>query len=217
MSLRRATMLTVIGIVCSFLIRTVGTLFPGIFMNSRIVIASGGIHLLAGVALTLFFFFLHGNCPRPEQRALRGACILAGVGSLASVFLHLKHLTLVVDVHAVPLFLMYPQVDAVLPLVSAATLVFFFVLFLKEMGQEVRGRLGRATGSAIVGSSIFVVLHTIVLIHFLSSGEFQWLAHLSRKVAIGTLPILAIAVTALLHFFVSFYRVGHPSTVRQQH
>jgi uncharacterized membrane protein len=206
MSLKRVTLLVIIGIVCSFFIRTVGTFLPFIFKNITIVWMGMGIHLFAGLTVVIFFLMFYNRFIQAGQRALQKACILAIIGSLGALFLHIKGLSLVLEKDIFPLFLMQHHIDAILPLVSSLTILFFFIIFRKEMGREVRVRLDKATRLAIMGSSIIALLHAIILINYLHSGEFRWLAHFSRKAAIGFTPILAFAVISVLYFFLSFYR-----------
>lgn len=206
MGLKWATLLAIIGTLCSFLIRTVGTLLPPIFKNIHIVQMGIGIHLFARFTLVIFFLSFYESYTHKEQQTLRRACFLAIIGSLAVLLLHLKILFLVFEQHILPLFLMHHHIDAILPLVSSITFILFFMIFQKEMGHGERKRLGKATRSAGIGFSVLAILQTTVLIHYLSSGEFRWLEHFSRKVAMGTIPVMAFATLAVLYFFLSFYR-----------
>ena len=206
MSLKWATLLAIIGIVCSFLIRTAGTLLPHIFKNIHIVRMTIGSHLFASFTLVIFFVSFYESYTQKEQQTLRRACFLAIIGSLAALFLHIKILFLVFEQHIFPLFLMHHHIDVILPLVSSITVILFFVIFQKEMRHGERKRLRKATRSAVTGFSVFAILQTTVLINYLSSGEFRWLQHFSRKVSIGTIPVMAFAILAVLYFFLSFYR-----------
>lgn len=206
MGLKGATLLAIIGFVCSFLMRTVGTLSPHIFKSIHIVQMGIGIHLFASFALVFFFFSFYKSYTHKEQQTLRRACFLAIIGSLAALFLHVKILFLVFEQHMFPLFLMHHHIDAILPLVSSITVILFFVISQKEMRHRDRKRLEKATRSAVVGFSVFAILQTTVLINYLSSGEFLWLEHFPRKVAIGSIPVMAFAILAVLYFFSSFYR-----------
>jgi hypothetical protein len=165
-----------------------------------------GIHLFASFTLLIFFLSFYESYTHKEQQTLRRACFLAIIGSLAVLFLHLKILFLVFEHHIFPLFLMHHHIDAILPLVSSITAILFFMVFQKEMHQGERKRLGRATRSAVIGFSVSAILQITVLINYLSSGEFRWLEHFSREVAIGTIPVMAFAILAVLYFFLSFYR-----------
>lgn len=206
MSLKWATLLAITGFVCSFLIRTVGTLLPHIFKNIHIAQMAIGIHLFASFALVIFFLSFYEHYTQKKQQILRRACFLAIIGSLAALFLHIKILFLVFGQHIFPLFLMHHHIDAILPLVSSITVILFFMIFQKEMRHGERKRLGKATRSAVIGFSVFAILQTTVLINYLSSSEFRWLEHFPRKVAIGTIPVMAFAILAVLYFFLSFYR-----------
>ena len=126
-----------------------------------------GIHLFAGLTMVIFFLLFYERFIQAGQRTLQKACILAIIGSLGPLFLHIKGLSLVLEKDIFPLFLMHHNIDATLPLVSSITVLFFFIIFRKDMGREERIRLGKATRLAIIGSSIIALLHAIVFINYL--------------------------------------------------
>ena len=69
MTVKSAKLLVIITMVCSLLIRTVGTLFPRIFQNIHVVHAAVGAHLLSSAALVNFFITLQGRwVPKEEGR-----------------------------------------------------------------------------------------------------------------------------------------------------
>ena len=59
--------------------------------------------------------------------------------------------------------------------------------------------------SIIVGNSIFICLHMIVLFNFFAVQRFEWLEHMSRAVAVNTVPLIVLAVCFMLYFYYQFY------------
>jgi len=206
MNIKSATLLVIIGMICSLSIRTVGTLFPGIFQNIHIVHTAIGTHLFSSAALVHFFITLYGQWIPKEQRRLKLACILAIIGSLAALFLHGKSLLLVLEIDVLPLLVMHHHTDAMLPLVSSSLVLLFFVFLRVEMGHRASEGLRRATDCAIAGFSVFMILHAIVLVNYSRSGTFQWLEHFPGTMAVGGALVFACAAAAILCFFISFYR-----------
>lgn len=206
MHLKKASLLTIIGISCSFTVRTVGTLFPQIFRNLLIVQVSVVVHFISTLALVYFFLSFYRVYLQEEQRTLKRAAMWSIVGSCASLLLHIKSAFIVFGVNVLPLFFMHHHIDAIVPLVSSTAVLIFFIIYHSEMLHQERARLGKSTKSAIIGFSLYVSLHTIVLLNYLYSRKFSWLSQFSKDIALGTLIILAFAFIAVLYFFLTFYR-----------
>jgi hypothetical protein len=108
------------------------------------------------------------------------------------------------DIHF-PLFLVNPYFDALAPLISAAFHLCFFVAFKKSLGLDEKPRLSKPILSIIIGISIYIFLHLIVLFNFLATDRFEWLDHMPRIVAVGTAPLIIVAVSSILYFYYRFY------------
>jgi len=206
MHLKKASLLTIIGLSCSFAIRTSGTLFPHIFRNLLIVHISVVVHLCASLALIYFFLSFYRFYLHEEQRTLKMVAMLAVAGSFASLALHIKHTFIVFNVSVLPLFFMHHSIDAIVPLVSSTTVVLFFIIYHREMPHQERERLGESAKSAIIGFSLYTSIHAIVLFNYLSFRELRWISQFSNNIALGILIILAFAFIAVFYFFLTFYR-----------
>ena len=100
---------------------------------------------------------------------------------------------------------MNPYVDAVVPLFSSAFHLIFFVAFKNSLAADEKLALNKPVLSIMIGITIFIGLHLIVLLNFLATGRFQWLEHMPRVVAVGTVPLVIGAAFSTLFFYYRFY------------
>jgi hypothetical protein len=101
---------------------------------------------------------------------------------------------------------MNPYFDALIPLIGSVFHLVFFVAFKKALEIDEVKNLSRPILSIIIGNSIYIFLHLIVLFNFISTDRFEWLEHMPRAVAVGTAPIIILAVCFMLYFYYQFYR-----------
>ena len=195
-----------VSFVASFCIRITGTLFPSIFQNVWIVkftIVTNTFFIL--VHLFFFICFLKSYALNRGDSLATGS-FLAIIGSCLVAFIYLKNFCLVFDLDVIPLSLRNYYFDAIIPLAASLLHLLFFSLFKKVQSQQEYTALNRPLSSAIIGVAIFIVLHSIVLINFLMFGRFNWLEHMPRHVAVGTVPLIAIAAIFILYFYLKFYQ-----------
>ena len=195
-----------VSFVASFCIRITGTLFPSIFQNVWIVkftIVTNTFFIL--VHLFFFICFLKSYALNRGDSLATGS-FLAIIGSCLVAFIYLKNFCLVFDLDVIPLSLRNYYFDAIIPLAASLLHLLFFSLFKKVQSQQEYTALNRPLSSAIIGAAIFIVLHSIVLINFLMFGRFNWLEHMPRHVAVGTVPLIAIAAIFILYFYLKFYQ-----------
>lgn len=206
MNLKKVTLVLIVSMIASFTIRTFGTLFPRIFYLSEMVKATVLINAFFILVHLLFWMFFYKETISAETPALKKPGILAIVGSFAVSILYLKKVVIVFDAGMgfSPL-MTNPYVDASVPLISSSVHLIFFVLFKKALKTEALSSLKNPVISMIGGISIYMVLHAIVLIHFVLAGRFEWLEHMPRPVAVGTMPLVVVAVCLMLYFYLRLY------------
>jgi len=204
--LRRMTLIVIISVIASFSIRTFGTIFPQIFKNILIVKATILINALFILSHLLFWLVFYWEYISTEKVTLKKTCILAIIGSFAVSANYMKKLPFVfgMNIHF-PLFLMIPYFEAVVPLISSAFHLIFFVSFKKSLELDEQPRLSKPILSIIIGISIYICLHLIVLFNFLATDRFEWLEHMPRVVAVSTVPLIIVAVFSILFFYYRFY------------
>ena len=163
------------------------------------------VHTFFIVVQFLFYGYFLREYAANRQQILRTGSVLAIIGSFFVAFIYIKNLCLVFGIDIIPLSLMNHHFDAILPLASSLLCLLFFGIFKKVQSQEEHRMLDRPIISAIIGIGIFIVLHLIVLVHFLIFHKFNWLEHMSRNVALGTTPFLVVAALFILYFYIKFY------------
>jgi len=205
MDLKKITFLLIVSFIASFFMRTIGTIFPIIFQNVYVVKAAIAVHtFFIGVQLLFYGYFLREYAAH-RQQILRAGSVLAIMGSCFVAFIYIKTFCLVFEIDIIPLSLINHHFDAILPLTSSLLFMLFFGIFKKVQSQEEHRMLDRPTTSAIIGIGIFIVLHVIVLVHFMVFHKFDWLEYMSRNVALGTTPFLVVAALFILYFYIKFY------------
>jgi hypothetical protein len=206
LSLKKITLIVIIAIISSFSIRTFGTVFPQIFNNIHMVKGTILVNTFFILSHLLFWLLFYRDYASLKGAVLKKTCLLPVIGSFAVSLLYLKKLPFVFDMEiAFPLFLLNPYVDAFVPAVSSIFGLIFFLVFKNSLESEEERMLEKPLLSMIGGISIFLVLHLIVLVNFITTNTFEWLEHMPRTVAVGTVPLIVIAVFLMLHFYSRFY------------
>ncbi|MCK4322503.1 hypothetical protein KAX08_08325 [candidate division WOR-3 bacterium] len=207
MRLKRATLLAIIGISYAFALRTIGTFLPDIFRNLIVVQFTQIMAFLASLTIVFFFISFYIDYVQKHQINLRNVSILAIIGTSAMSLLHIKGLLRVFNIYIFP-NLVYEShyIEAIIPLVSSIFILLFFIFFHKETLRKEDIKLGKATLSAIIGSSIGTLERTFVLFNYFYSREVRWFSDLSRKIQIIFIPIFVFSFIAILYFFLSFYK-----------
>ncbi len=206
MRLKRATLLTIIGISYTFALRTIGTFLLDIF---KILIVAQAIQIMSFLAnLTIVFFFIsfYKDYVEREQIKLKKASILAIIGSSLLLLLHIEGLFIIFNVYTLSYLVRSHYNEPIVPWVSSIFILVFFIIFYKDTIQKEQIKLKKATLSAIIGSSIGTLERTFILFNYLYSREVRWFSDLSRKIQIIFIPIFAFSFIAVLYFFLSFYK-----------
>lgn len=206
MDLRRITYVLMISLGLSFFVRTTGTLFPNIFLSEAIVKFTIVVNTFFILVHVLFYVFFLKEYSANRSLVLKAGSVFAIVGSLLVAFIYIKNFCLVFDLDVIPSSLRNHYFDAIIPLVSSIFHLLFFSIFKKVQSQEEVEALNRPISSALTGIGIFIVLHLIVLINFLKLEKFNWLEHIHRTVAVGTIPFIMLAGIFLLYFYLRFYQ-----------
>jgi hypothetical protein len=206
LDLKRITYILIVSFVASFLIRTIGTLFPFVFQNVWVVKLAMVTNTFFILVHLLFFIFFLRSYALDREKSLKTGSFLAIIGSFLVAFLYLKTFCLVFGLDVIPLSLQNHYYDAIIPLASSFLQLLFFCNFKKVQSQEEYRVLNRPLSSAIIGIGIFIALHLVVLINFLMFREFNWLENMARPVAVGTVPLIVASVILILHFYLKFYQ-----------
>ncbi len=132
--------------------------------------------------------------------------MVAIIGSFAVSIIYMKKLPFVFGMSVQFPFFMNPYFDAVVPLISSIFHLGFFIAFKKSFVHNEKIELGIPVSAMIIGISIFISLHFIVLFNFIATKRFEWLEHMARGFAIGTVPLIIIAACSMSFFYYRFYK-----------
>jgi len=205
MDLRKITFLLIVSSIASLFMRTIGTLFPIIFQNVYVVKVTIVVNTFFILVHFLFYVYFLREYAANRQQTLRIGSVLAIIGTFFLAFIYIKNFCLVFELDIIPLSLMNHHFDAILPVASSSLYLLFFGIFKKVQSQKEYRMLDQPISLAIMGISIFIVLHLIVLINFLKSHKFNWLEHMPRNIAVGTIPFIVFAAIFILYFYIKFY------------
>jgi hypothetical protein len=206
MSLKNATLLAIIGICYTFVSRTIGTVFPGLFRNLAVAQVSGILHLLAGLTAVLFFVYFLRHYVRENQTELKNGTVLALVGSSLMSLLLLKGVLPLLDRLTFGSLLGPHFIEPVVPWVSSILILLFFTTFHKHTTRKRDGNLERATLWGVVGASIGVLVRTLTVFFYLTSGTVRWVSDFPGTIIAVLFLIFAFGFGATLYFFASFYK-----------
>jgi hypothetical protein len=205
--LKKITILLIAGMGVSFFIRVVGTIFPLIFRNMFIVKATILLNVIFILTHFVFWLVFYREYISKTKDILKEICIAAVVGSFVVLLIYMKKLPFVFGMNVqFPVFMINPYYDAVVPLIGSVIHLFFFIGFKKALTDDERTKLGRPVSSMIIGICVFILLHVIVLFNFITTKRFEWLEHMPRGFAVGTVPLIIAAVLLMLFFYYRFYR-----------
>jgi len=186
--------------------RTIGTLFPIIFQNVYVVKVAIVVNTSFILVHFLFYVYFLREYAANRQQTLRTGSVLAIIGTFFLAFIYIKNFCLVFELDIIPPSLMNHHFDAILPVASSLLYLLFFGIFKKVQSQKEYRMLDQPISLAIMGISIFIVLHLIVLINFLKSHKFNWLEHMPRNIAVGTIPLIVFAAVFILYFYIKFHK-----------
>lgn len=207
MSLKKATLIVAIGILLSFSIRIFGIFFTEVFKNIVVVKATIIVNTFFMLFQSLFWFLFFFEYTSTKNQNFKIACVGVMAANVSITLIYLKNLMLVFVIdYRLPSFLYSPWYDAAVPFTSSIIHLYFFIIFKKSISGEERRNLNGALISIIAGTTIFLILHSIVLFNFLLSSELRWIEHMPRFIAVGTVPLLFTAVLLILNFYRRFFQ-----------
>jgi hypothetical protein len=206
MRLKIAIILVIIGAVTTFLSRLAGTLYPRFLQNLPVLKSFGIISLLSFLAIVFFFVIFFIDFAKKEQLLLKIASILMIIGSTAIFVLFVKAVLTLFNVYPSLYFSRPGLLEATVPCINSAFIVFFFIVFYKEMVAKFGFHLKLAVILVIASSFTNFILKSVVLTNYLSSGGFNWFVTLFAKYQVIIIFISAFWFLTNLYFYFTFYR-----------
>jgi hypothetical protein len=205
--LKKITLLLIFSLGISFSIRVVGTIFPLIFKNIFIVKATILLNALFILIHVVFWVVFYREYISKTKEALKEICLTAVVGSVAVSVIYMKKLPFVFGMNiGFPVLMINPYYDAVVPMISSVVHLVFFITLKKALADNEKIKLGWPVSSMIIGICVFILFHMIVLFNFIATKRFEWLEHMPRGIALGTVSLVIAAALMMLFFYYRFYR-----------
>jgi len=201
-----AALLVIAGTIYTFILRNIGTFVPDVFTNLTVARMTTVGSFLASLTIVLFFASFFTYCIRDEQTGLRYATILAFIGSGAMSILNVKDLIRVFEVHPSPIMSGSHHVEVIIPWIASFFMLLFFIALYRTSGPGKGSRMKRASGFAVAGSTVAVLLRSLTLLNFILTDGLKWLSGFVGERPLLFLPCVILSFAALLYFFLTFYR-----------
>ena len=166
MNLKKIIYILIVSFSASFIIRVIGTLFPVIFQNPYVAKTAIISHTFFAFMQLLFFVYFSSYAKNRES-SLKFVGLLAIIASFAVLLIYIKNVSLVFDIDILPLFLRNRYVDVSIPLMSSILFLLFFSIYRFVLTNDEQIKLIRPILSAIIGVTIFLVLHLAAVINLI--------------------------------------------------
>lgn len=174
LTLRRATVMMLIGISYVFVLRTIGTFLPDLFGNVYIFRTVETLSFIAGLAVLLFYVTFYRDLIRNGFAGLKTPAILVICGAVAMLLLRVRELANIFGIRGMTHLRETRLLDVTVPWLAIAFALVFFVAFYYELRRGTATRLRRAVGFNIAGLFVALLARTIIMANFLYSGIFTW-------------------------------------------
>ncbi len=205
--LKTATLAAIFGVSYTFLMRTLGSLFPGMFSNYLAARVNSILFLLGGVLVVFFYVCFYREYVKDDRKRLKTAAlwtVIAGAGTL------LASIVGPVAVFTGVNLSLYSGVKELVFLLFwfySAILLFFFVTLHKDVSKNGPNGLKKPVLFAAAGAGLFLIRETLSLLFLL--GLLGTAAQWSDKQTVVlwiAFPIIAFGFFSYLYFLVSFYK-----------
>ncbi len=207
MNLRRSALLAAVGIGVAIVIRTVGTLAPGLFRTSPPAAGLAAL-LLAAASLFLVLFFAAFYATRSRGNRMITPASLAALGAGAVFLLHLKGLFAVLGLHPPLLTSWPPLLEAGVPWAASFFTLVFFVLWPKEGAGAEGWERKKYVLPALFGAAVLLAVRTLILANFFLRPGALWFSDLPRGLGAALVPVTVAGSGLILWFLLWMYRSG---------
>jgi hypothetical protein len=208
--LKQATLLAIFGILFVFLYKTANTIFPKMYTILILAQVLSVLFILARLTGIYFFVCFLREYVRPGQKTLKTAVYLTIIGGLALTLLSaIGTFSIFTGTNPIGYGIHYELLYLLIHFAAAGFILYYFIVFHREVLNKKLMKLKKATYLAIIGSIIFVLIHSASLINyfaFLIQGSQTGLsANTTILLVIGFLTI-PFATFTYVNFFFTFYK-----------
>jgi hypothetical protein len=201
--LRILTLLVMGVTVYMFILRTIGTILPGLFANLALARIATVLSFISSLALLLFFVFFRREYAIDGRAGLKRAAAYGLTGAFVAVIVDLKGVFIVFSSTLVSGNAGWRYFDAIWPAVASILIMLFFILFYRRTGKPA---LKRISLLAMLASIIAAMTSVFTLFNYVLSGQFRWLSEFAVENMLVFLPIYAFVSVAFFMFYLAFYR-----------
>jgi len=205
MNLPHAAGAALAGLTYIFVVKTIDTLWHGIFAPPLLTTVVVALNILAGLAQLIFYIQLFRQMTSPDGPALRFGAWLGILGSILSL---LPKLLALAVLHQKPIFFFYLRQGAHLaafgPWLAAVLLFICCAIFFFNIGPGREPDLRRAFGAGATGYGVMALVLSVVLVNHLSGVRIAWSAGqtgLSQLIFLSTALFTYLAVA---YFYTRF-------------
>lgn len=203
---RFASLLAIIGLIYGLVVDILSAVQVEIFLN----LIAGRINLFLSffsAAAILFFFvsFCAGYLETGINRLKMATLFVIG-GSGLMLLLHFKGFAIFFRIYSLSSVFRFPYLESFIPWFNSLLLLIFFTTFHLEMALQKRIVLERATICGIISAAIALLLRSVLLFLFVTTGAFQWFSELPQPIRLILLPLSIMGYGLMLCFFIIFRR-----------
>lgn len=207
--LRIATVLALIAICYNFTMRTIST-FAQEFFKIEVVAQLANIgFLLSSIFLAFFFITFLKDHDRENWSRLRRATGWAITASIIMILVNLKGTLAVFGAYISPYIhenVISSQIpDVILPWLASLFVLYFFVIFYREVARRDLPGLSKPVLAAVVGSLIGAMHMTFVFWSYIFSTDPTWFYRFSGTLILVFIPIVTLSLILNLYFYIKFY------------
>ena len=209
-TLRIATVLALIAICYNFAVRTLSTFAQELFRIAAVAGLAQIGFLISSLFLAFFFISFFREHDAENWSRLRRATGWAITAAIIMVLIDFKNTLAVFNIYGSPnineLLISSHLPDVIFPWLASLFILYFFVIFYKEVANRNLAVLRKATMAAVMGSLIGAMYMTFVLWNYIISTDPRWFYKFSTTMILIFLPLVTISFILNLYFYIKFYR-----------
>jgi len=196
MNINKASKVAMWSLAYLFVVRLLGTLARGIFMNPIISGINIFLSMLASLGIVVFYIYFFKQYAVNKQTVVRITTKFAIVGASLIVLLYINNALKYLNTG-----LIIPSgLEVSIPAINALILLVFFVSVAVKMEL-----FKRPSQLAAFGAILALILRVPIIINYFSGGGF-WFSGLEKKLQILFLPVIAVNFVCILLFYNAVFK-----------
>jgi hypothetical protein len=197
--------LTLLGLVYVYRVKLIDTLYHGIFSPSAVAMVVIGLNILAGLIQLSFFVEPYRQFVPKDKQALMVAAWLTIIGSAVAMLPKFLAMVLLLQKPFLFILLRYGnQIRVLCPWLSATLRCVFCMIFLLTYRFKKNRSLKYAFGFGAIGWLIMASAQFVVLLNYLTAGEWNGLANLFTAGPLVFVTASSLTLLSLSFFYYKF-------------